>query len=360
LSEELTAVVGFVLAFAAVMAVVPVAITVAWRIRFLDTPLAHKVHARPTPYLGGAAVITAALPVAVLLAGADSTVAWILGGAIVMCVVGTIDDRRVLGPAIRLAVEIGFGTALWAEGLGWSAFNSDIASLALTIVWIVGLVNAFNLMDNLDGAAGTMGMICAAGAGLAALMFGGANVAALAFALSGACAGFLVYNLRRPARIFLGDGGSMPIGFVVAAILMAVTHHVGGLGAAAVVAAAPLVGLPILDTTLVMVSRGRRGIALFSGGRDHLTHRLLRRLGTPRRVALALAICQAALCAVGLALLGATGTAVIASGCAYITLGSIAIMVLDLTPSFRPDLRPRDKIASSGTLVEPARQESAP
>jgi UDP-GlcNAc:undecaprenyl-phosphate/decaprenyl-phosphate GlcNAc-1-phosphate transferase len=359
LSDELTVVLALALAFAAALAVVPLAIAVARRTDFLDRPFSYKRHARATPYLGGAAVMAATVPAALAFGGIDSAVAWILGGAVLLCIVGTIDDRVQLGPAIRIAVEVGLGVALWANGLGWSAFNSDVASLALTIVWIVGLVNAFNLMDNLDGATGTVGMVCAAGAGVVVLAYGGIATAVLAFALCGACAGFLVYNLSRPSRIFLGDGGSMPIGFAVAAVLMAVSRDVGGLGAAAVVAVAPLVGLPILDTTLVMVSRARRGAPLLTGGRDHLTHRLLGVLGTTRLVAAALAVSQLALCAVGLTLLGAGATAVIAAGIAYIVLGCAAIVVLDVSQSLRPDAtRSVEPSAAGAVVVAPSHQES--
>jgi len=230
LSDGVTAALAFVFAFAVAATLTPVAISVAWRVGFLDTPVGHKRHDRATPYLGGAAVVLAALPVAVLLGGVDAAAAWILGGAVLMTVVGTIDDRRMLGPLGRLAIEAGLGVLLWAVGFGWSAFNSDIASLVLTIVWIVGLVNAFNLMDNLDGATGTVGMVCAAGAGGVALVYGSMAAVAIAFALSGALAGFLLYNLSRPSRIFLGDGGSMPVGFVIAAVLMAVSRDAVGLG----------------------------------------------------------------------------------------------------------------------------------
>jgi UDP-GlcNAc:undecaprenyl-phosphate GlcNAc-1-phosphate transferase len=203
-------------------------------------------------------------------------------------------------------------------------------------------------------------MVCAAGAGGVALIYGSLACAGLAFAVSGALAGFLLYNLRRPSRIFLGDGGSMPVGFVIAAVLMAVSRNVGGLGAGAVVAVAPIVGLPILDTTLVMVSRARRGVPLFSGGQDHLTHRLLGQLGAPRRVALTLALAQAALCAIGLGLLGASAAVVIGVGFAYIGLGALAIMVLDLSQSLRPDAAARAERAVRPALSQPARQESAP
>jgi len=359
-SDALTVALAVAVAFVAVVALVPVAIRVAWRTRFLDTPFKYKTHLRPTPYLGGAAVVAATVPTAIVFGGIDSGMAWILGGAVLMSIIGTIDDRLMLGPVVRVALEAGLAAALWANGLGWSTFDSDIASLAFTIVWIVGLVNAFNLMDNLDGAAGTVGMVCAAGVGSAALLYGGIAPAALAFALAGACAGFLVYNLSRPSRIFLGDGGSMPIGFVVAAVLMAVSWDDGGFGATAIVAAAPLVGLPILDTTLVMVSRARRGVPLLSGGRDHLTHRLLGLLGTPRRVAVALAAAQAGLCAAGVFLLGAESTWVIAAGIVYIALGALAIMVLDRSPRLRPDAPAMAERAAPPIVAQPARQDLAP
>jgi UDP-GlcNAc:undecaprenyl-phosphate/decaprenyl-phosphate GlcNAc-1-phosphate transferase len=351
--DAVSTLVAFGLAFATAMVAVPIALRVAWDTGFVDRPHGYKQHRRPTPYLGGAAVMVATIPAALLLGGSDSEAAWILGGAAVMAVVGTIDDRLMLGPAVRLVVEIGLGVGLWAAGFGWSAFNSEVASLILTVVWVVGLVNAFNLMDNLDGATGTIGMVSAAGAAGVALVYGGLPTAALALALSGACAGFLLYNLRSPARIFLGDGGSMPIGFIIAAVLMATARQVNGLGAGAVVAVAPIVGLPILDTTLVIVSRMRRGVPLLSGGRDHLTHRLLGVLGSPRRVALFLGAVQAALCGIGLGLLGADEVVVITTGFAYIALGSVAITILDLNVRLRPDAVP------AARLPRPARQGSS-
>ena len=119
------------------------------------------------------------------------------------------------------------------------------------------------------------------------------------FGLAGACVGFLPYNLASPARIFLGDGGSLPIGFVVAASIMALP--IGDeLGLEHLLAAVLLAGLPVLDTTLVSVSRRRAGISLLTGGRDHLTHRLAVRLGSARTVALALGAAQACLGAVAI------------------------------------------------------------
>jgi UDP-GlcNAc:undecaprenyl-phosphate GlcNAc-1-phosphate transferase len=202
------------------------------------------------------------------------------------------------------------------------------------VIWTVGLVNAFNLMDNLDGACSTVAAVSSAGIGVLALIKGQPGVVVLAFALSGACAGFLRWNLAGPARIFLGDGGSMPVGFLVAALTMAVARR-SAAGQAGILVGAMLVGLPILDVALVSLSRSRRGVPLVTGGRDHLTHRIFAKLHSARRVAAVLAAFQAAVC--GLAFVGyeqgATTAAWLALG-AFLA-GLVAILVLD-TPRWRP------------------------
>ena len=116
-----------------------------------------------------------------------------------------------------MLAEFAAAFALWQADLGWLLFDESVLNLALTTLWVVGLVNAFNLMDNLDGAAGTVGGVSAAGVGVLAATQGETAIAAMAFALAGACAGFLRFNLARPSRVFLGDGGSMPMGFLLAA-----------------------------------------------------------------------------------------------------------------------------------------------
>ena len=127
---------------------------------------------------------------------------------IALHLVGTADDRWLLPVLPRVAAEVLVASVLWATDLGWTVFDSDAANLGLTIVWVVGLVNAFNMMDNLDGAAGTVTAASAAGAGGVALVLGDEGLALVAFAVVGACVGFLPYNLARPSRIFLGDGAA--------------------------------------------------------------------------------------------------------------------------------------------------------
>src|SRR4051794_21801055 len=209
----------------------------------MDIPAGYKGHSRATPYLGGLALVSA-VAISVFAFGVwDSRYAALLIWGFVLFVVGTIDDKRNLNPLSRMLIEVFAALALWHYGLGWSVFGSDAANLALTIVWVVGLVNAFNLMDNMDGAASTVAGISAVGATCIAVIGGDMALALIVIAVAGACTGFLPFNLAKPSRIFLGDGGSMPLGFVVAGAVMA-SPMSEGLGAAGVLGAALIVGLP--------------------------------------------------------------------------------------------------------------------
>jgi UDP-GlcNAc:undecaprenyl-phosphate/decaprenyl-phosphate GlcNAc-1-phosphate transferase len=348
LPDELRLILAFALGFGLTFATVPLAIKLAWRTNFLDRPVGYKKHGRPTPYLGGLGVISAFVVVALVLGDGTSGYLVPVLCVIALCALGTLDDRVAIGPVVRVAAEAVAAYALWEAGLGWALFDAGVANLALTIIWVVALVNAFNLMDNLDGATGTVGAVSAAGVGVLAATQGETTLAVLAFGLSGACLAFLRFNLAAPARVFLGDGGSMPIGFLIAAGLMAVPST-DGFGTAAVFAVVPFVGLVVLDTTLVVVSRVRRGAPVLSGGRDHTTHRLLRLLDTPSRVAFALGAAQAALCAAGFVLFDSSIGMVFAASTAYVILGAAAIALLEW-----PYVREQ---AQAATLT-PAQQES--
>jgi UDP-GlcNAc:undecaprenyl-phosphate GlcNAc-1-phosphate transferase len=288
--------VGIALAAGLAYGVTPVAILAARRFSFYDIPAAAKVHKRPTPYLGGAAVMLA-FSVALLVGAGDAARTLpLLLGVTVLLVVGTIDDRVTVSPAVRVGIELALGAMLAATGLGWKLGAGTPLDMVMTAVWVVSVVNAFNLFDNMDGQASTMALVVSGGACALALSTGADWAAAGSAALCGACAGFLPHNLHKPAKIFLGDGGSMPLGFVVAS-LVAVAARSAEPSTLALVVGFMLVGLPALDTSLVIVSRKRRGVSFLTGGQDHLTHRTRRQVGTPVRVALVLGSAQALLSA---------------------------------------------------------------
>jgi UDP-GlcNAc:undecaprenyl-phosphate GlcNAc-1-phosphate transferase len=312
----------------------PLAIRLARRSGFYDRPAGYKGHALPTPYLGGAAVLGGVLVSGALFARDAGAFPATAGGALALFALGTIDDRYGLGPLTRILIEVAAAAALFAGGVGWTLFSSEALNLALTIVFVTGVVNAYNLMDNMDGASGSVAAVSAASLGLLAAAEGSAALGALGLALAGACAGFLPFNLASPSRIFLGDGGSMPVGFVLAATTMALPGT-GHLGWALVPLAVVLVGLPALDTALVIVSRLRRGAGVFVGGRDHLTHRLRAKLGSARRVAVVLASAQAVLCGSG-AILSGFGSSVVAAGSLTLVLLGIAVLALLESPQWAP------------------------
>jgi UDP-GlcNAc:undecaprenyl-phosphate GlcNAc-1-phosphate transferase len=328
LPEELRLAGAFALSLVAALALVPVAMRLALRTDFVDVPGGYKGHARATPYLGGLAVVLAVGLALFVFGAATSRFAALFVWAFVLFVVGTIDDKRGLSPLARLVIEIVAAAALWHYGLGWAVFGSAIPDLALTVLWVIGVVNAFNLMDNMDGAASTVAGVSATGVGALGMLYGDVALAVIGAAVAGACAGFLRYNLAKPARIFLGDGGSMPLGLVVAGAVMA-SPGASTSGWSAILALVPIVGLPILDTALVVISRRRGGRRVLSGGRDHLTHRLVALFGSPWAVAASLAIMQGMLCTIAVLLSQVPALVVAAVAMVYLGAGVAAIYMLE-------------------------------
>lgn len=333
MSPELRAAAIFVVAAVVVWLLTPFAIRVAVRFQLLDIPAGYKAHAQATPYLGGAAILMGVIVAALALSGPTPGVWLNHGWAVVACglvlwLLGTADDRATLPVTLRVEVEVGLAVALYYLGHGWQIFHVGALDLTLTILWVVGVVNAFNLMDNMDGAAATAAGVSSLGAGTLALLSGKTEWAPLCFAVAGACAGFLPFNLARPARIFMGDGGSLPVGMMVAALTMSVVRS-EYLGPSGVVVAALLVGLVILDTTLVTYSRTRGGRPVLSGGHDHLTHRIVERLGSPGAVALTLAITQFLVCAVAIVVARAGVGWVLLAGGLCVVFGVVVIWLLE-------------------------------
>jgi UDP-GlcNAc:undecaprenyl-phosphate GlcNAc-1-phosphate transferase len=330
-AEELTPLLGLALSVGLAYACTPIAIRAAHRLEFYDHPVGYKEHGQPTPYLGGAAVVAAFIAVLLLL-GTDSRRAFpLLAGVGILWAVGTIDDRRTVSPALRVALEAVLAAGLWGLGYGWDFGVGAGVDLLVTVLWIVGVVNAFNLFDNMDGAAGSMAAVAAGAIAVVGVVTGDQWLAVASAALAGACLGFLPYNLASPAKIFLGDGGSMPAGFGVAALAMMGASATAPSWQALAIGVL-LVGVPALDTALVVVSRFRRGIPLATGGRDHLTHRAREHLQTVRAVALALGASQVVLGV--LAVLATRGGSALLAGAmfAYLVGVGATIFVLDGRP----------------------------
>lgn len=247
----------------------------------LDRPTGRKSHPQAVPYLGGVAIVLSFVAAAGLvaavapLAGANfGALAMTLGLGAGLAGLGLLDDLLELPILTRLVVEIAAAVVICVGGTRADLrAGPSYVDWVVTILWIVGITNAFNLLDNLDGlSAGVASMVALALAGV-----GLANdqyfVPLLALALAGCAAGFLRHNFH-PARIHMGDAGSLFLGFVLAVLALRLRSHV----AHQVSFAVPLVAMavPIFDTTLVVACRAWHHRNPFRGYTDHVSHRLVR------------------------------------------------------------------------------------
>ncbi len=259
---------------------------VALHLGVIDQPNARKIHVNPVPLLGGAAIYIAFI-VTLWILGDRRYVNEVVGiflGATMMSLMGVVDDRWGLGSYVKLGGQFLAAGILVYSGVQVRLFG-DWLDVAITLVWVVGITNAMNLLDNMDGLSGGVAMIAATFFALLASLSNQYLVGALAAALAGACAGFLFYNWN-PAHIFMGDTGSLFIGFLLAAVAIKLRFPSSSL---AVTWMIPLMVLavPIFDTTLVFISRLRRGKnPLTTPGKDHLSHRLAQLTGSRREAVL--------------------------------------------------------------------------
>jgi UDP-GlcNAc:undecaprenyl-phosphate GlcNAc-1-phosphate transferase len=282
-------------AFAASLALAwlltPLMLRLAIRLQVLDHPGERKAQTSPTPYLGGVAIVLA-FSATVLGAAAAlrpsaglGALAAVLTAAVLLALVGLVDDLRGLGPAIRLALEVAAGVLVWRTGPGLLAGGPEGLDLLLTVIWVVGIANAINLLDNMDGLSAGVTAIASASFFALAAVNGQYLVAALAAALTGCALGFLRHNFH-PATIYMGDAGSLFLGFMLAFLATRIRpdtdHSLWPLLVPVLV-----MGVAIFDTSLVTVARLRHGRSPLQGGRDHVSHRLVW-IGLPVPVAVGL------------------------------------------------------------------------
>ncbi|MFY9752155.1 MAG: MraY family glycosyltransferase [Candidatus Acidiferrales bacterium] len=249
----------------------------------VDKPNARKVHLKPIPLLGGVAIYLGfVLAMLVALHGvAKGQTVGILGGATLLALVGFLDDGGLLHHQVKLFI----GMPLAALFLIASGIRADIVTtfvpgpigvaldVALTVLFVVGITASFSILDHMDGLCAGIAAIAAAFFAIAATVWGQTMVRVLALAALGAALGFLRWNFN-PAKIFMGDGGAMLLGFLMATLGLKIhpsSNPFPGIWLVPIL----ILGAPIFDTTLVTISRSRRGLLPFtSPGKDHTAHRL--------------------------------------------------------------------------------------
>ncbi len=217
--------------------------------------------------------------VAVGAFNANEAFVGIYAGCALVFLAGFADDLFSLPPLAKLAAQIGGAALVLGTGTHVQLVGNRLVGDAVAIFWLVGVTNAFNLLDNMDGLAATMAAIAFAFFAIDAVTIHPSHFA-LAFALAGAlaCAGFLPFNLRPQGRalVFMGDSGSQAVGFALAALGLASSWRVAGTTVATLILPILVLAVPILDTALVTVARLLEGRPIYQGGRDHSSHRLVR------------------------------------------------------------------------------------
>lgn len=282
-----------------------------------DNPGGHKSHHSPVPYLGGVAMalsFSGAMVVGVAvwrsarLENGDLNLALgnlttqgdglvrelvvMLGVALLFSLMGLVDDLRGLSPWLRFFVGLGLATSVVLFGISLNSPLPAWADGVISVVWILGMTNAFNLLDNIDGLAAGTAAVASGAFFFIAVINEQQFSALLAIGLAGAMIGFLRSNFH-PASIYMGDAGSLFIGFMMAYLglkMRTTVTEIPQLFAPVVV-----LGVAVLDTTVVVVSRVRRGVSPFTGGQDHLSHRFLRLGLSVRRSVTSLLVASIAL-----------------------------------------------------------------
>jgi len=258
----------------------PAAMAAARHFGIMDHPNTMlKKHRAPVPYLGGVALFLACggaiLAVKLLHAGTPRGVVGVMAGSMIVFLVGLLDDVKPLKPWTKLALQVVAAPVPIYFGVHIKFIDNPWGHIPLTILWLVGITNAFNLLDIMDGLSAGVAAIAAACFWAVSAQTGRLNDAIMAASIVGACGGFLVYN-RPPARIFMGDAGSLFLGFALAAVAIGEGYSLKTeLG---VMAPLMVLGIPIFETLFVMAVRWQAGKPVMHGSPDHIALRL-RKMG---------------------------------------------------------------------------------
>jgi UDP-GlcNAc:undecaprenyl-phosphate GlcNAc-1-phosphate transferase len=375
---------AFLLATVAAGALTPVVRMLARRLGALDHALtSRKAHGKPVPRLGGIAIVFAFNAPLVALLFVNSEVGrrfWehpekalgLVGGGIAIAALGVWDDLRGANARTKFLVQFCVGAVMYWLGfrVDWigNPFGAPIQlgwfSLPFTMLWIAGVINAMNLIDGLDGLAGGVALVAVSTTLAIAALNGQPLMVLFAAALAGAVLGFLFYNFN-PASIFMGDTGSMFLGFVLATTAIQTNQK----SSTTVAIAVPIIalGVPIADTLLAMLRRAARGAPIFSADRGHIHHRLLASGLSHRQAVLALYAASIVLGGVALLLSFASASQstyllLALSGVAYLALRRLGFLSLEKTQRVLADRRrnvqTRTAVRRIGETLRSARDRS--
>lgn len=322
-SLTFSVVASFLFAAIAVALMTPVVGRLATTLGAVSPPRPDRWGSRPTPLLGGAAVVVAIVVSSLTLVPDSWPFLAVVAATIAAFILGLIDDVRGLRPTSKLVGQVVIGSGLALAGVRVELIPLTPIAFVATLVWVVLIMNAVNLMDNMDGLAA--GVVAIAAAVLVVMAPSAPWIAIMAAATAGACVGFLVHNFA-PARVYMGDAGSMALGVVLASLTLLLTNQAASNVGLAVLAPLVALGLPVFDTLLVTFVRRTEGRPVSQGGRDHTSHRLAG-LGLSERVTVLVLYAVAA----GMAGLGLLAGAI---GFAFLPIGALSLIALVMFAMF--------------------------
>ena len=309
---------ALIIPFSIVVLVTPVIIMIAKRTGMISQPQSDRWHSRPTALLGGIGIFIGVVSSIIWIGLLDSIYSGLVFGAVLIFISGLYDDVKGLRPYVKLIIHIIAGVLVMTSGvfLGNGLLPGYIA-IPITLLWVVGITNAMNLLDNMDGLCSGISGIIGLFLGIIFLLNDQSVLSLLSFTVSGAAFGFLVYNFSS-AKIFMGDSGSLFLGFLLSTIALMGTYETKSHVMLSLGIPLLIMSLPIFDTTLVTISRKYFNRPISQGGRDHSSHRLIA-LGYSERKSL--------LVMYGIAIFGGG----IAIGLIYLNLSiSLLLVILSL------------------------------
>jgi UDP-GlcNAc:undecaprenyl-phosphate/decaprenyl-phosphate GlcNAc-1-phosphate transferase len=333
--------------------------------RLVAAPTGERWHDRATPSFGGIGIFAGlcagiGLAIAVGAVDASSELLGILAGCTILFAAGLLDDALTLRPVAKLAAQFAAAGVVLAAGLSVEIVGNDALALAIGLVWLIGITNAFNLLDNMDGLAASLAAIACAYYALDAVTQNPNRVAlVVALALGFACAGFLPFNLRRgrAASVFMGDSGSQVLGFALATLALSSSWKVAGTTLATMVLPLLVLAIPILDTALVTVRRLLEGRPVTQGGRDHASHRLVYYGLSERKAVALLAVVATAIGATAVAynILNNPRVTILGVLVTFVLLVQFASALTDLEERTRLGTRTPEDVPLRALFVQPRR-----
>ena len=276
----------FLVVFITAFVITPLFRKIARRFKIMDYPGGRKLQADPVAYLGGLAIITPITLGSFLMIFTPYTIdlkqqlyLGLILPALAIAIVGLLDDIYQLPPWPRFISQSAVGVItsfiLYLSGSGVEIFDNQLLNSSATMLWVVTIINALNFIDNMDGLATSISMVASIALFTLSYINNQYLVAALSLAIFASCLGFLFWN-KKPASIYLGDAGSLYLGFLLAAISIRIDLNNNSAPIRSLVLILVL-AIPVIDTTQVVVSRIAKGKSPFEGGRDHVSHLLLNR-----------------------------------------------------------------------------------